>query len=165
MTLQVGHLFFQHWYSSKCYNKNTALLKNCNEAPSPTVIALDPTFSQSEEAYDRAKMRERHKSYDPEVELGLHFLRCILLSVHSTASLQADMYASIKIIFWRGEKVMTFFQSLRQGIRRLLNWWKAVTLRKVRLLFNIYTRKAFWYLFAESTGLTYSNCEPHSWVR
>ena len=99
MTLQVGHLFFQHWYSSKCYNKNTALLKNCNEAPSPTVIALDPTFSQTEEVYDRAKMRERHKSYDPEVELGLHFLRCILLSVHSTASLQADMYASIKIIF------------------------------------------------------------------
>ena len=61
-------------------------------------------------------------------------------------------------------KVKTFSKSLRQGIRKLLNWWKVQTLRKVLLLFNTYASKEFWYFFAKSTGLTNSNWEKLDWV-
>ena len=70
---------FQHWYSSKCYSKNTAHLNYWNEVSSPIAIALDPTFSQIEVAYYRAYRRGGCKSYESELQTarsGYHFTFC-----------------------------------------------------------------------------------------
>lgn len=95
-----------------------------------------------------------------EIWTRLHLL------IHSIVNLQmaAAWYVSVNNLGRASGKVKTFSKSLRQGIRKLLNWWKVQTLRKVLLLFNTYAGKEFWYFFAKSTGLTNSNWEKLDWV-
>ena len=99
-----------------------------------------------------------------EIWIPLHFLWCISASVYWTVSLQAVPCASIKIFF---EKLRKLWPSSRVWDREFDSGWTGgdETWRKVRLLFNIYARKVFRFLFSENTSLICSNWELHGWAR